>query len=132
MSAAAPLNQFKVPSMIPSLMESLQFDFCIASLLMSIFAITGFMLALPTGFLLQRMGPKTAGITAASCTVIGSVVGALSPNTGVLLVNRVIEEIGRGLIAVVASAIVGIWFPGSHQRMIRDSSGFDHRQSIHT
>jgi predicted MFS family arabinose efflux permease len=114
-SAAAPLNQFKVPPMIPSLMESFQFDLSIAGLLMSIFAITGFILALPAGFILQRLGPKVVGLAAAGCTVIGSVVGALSPNTGLLLVSRVIEGIGMGLIAVVAPVIVGMWFPAERR-----------------
>jgi predicted MFS family arabinose efflux permease len=110
-SAAAPLNQFKVPPMMPLLMESFQLDLSMAGLLMSIFAATGFILALPAGFILQRLGPKAAGLIAAGCTVIGAVIGALSSSTGLLLASRVIEGIGMGLIAVVAPAIVGMWFP---------------------
>jgi MFS family permease len=109
-SAAAPLNQFKVPPMMPLLMESFQLDLSMAGLLMSIFAVTGFILALPAGFIPQRLGPKAAGLIAAGCTVIGAVVGALSSSTGLLLASRAIEGIGIGLIAVVAPAIVGMWF----------------------
>ena len=114
-SAAAPLNQFKVPPMMPPLMESFQLDLSMAGLLMSIFAVTGFILALPAGFILQRLGPKAAGLIAAGCTVIGAVVGALSPSTGLLLASRVIEGIGMGLIVVVAPAIVGMWFPAERR-----------------
>jgi MFS family permease len=114
-SAAAPLNQFKVPPMMPLLMESFRLDLSMAGLLMSLFAVTGFILALPAGFILQRLGPKAAGLIAAGCTAIGAVAGALSPSTGLLLASRVIEGIGMGLIVVVAPAIVGMWFPAERR-----------------
>jgi predicted MFS family arabinose efflux permease len=114
-SVVAPLNQFKVPPMLPPLMESFQLDLSTAGLLMSIFAVTGFVLALPAGFILQRLGPKAAGLIATACTVIGAVAGALSPSTGLLLASRVIEGIGMGLIAVVAPAVVGMWFPAERR-----------------
>jgi predicted MFS family arabinose efflux permease len=110
-SAAAPLNQFKVPPMMPTLMETFQLELSMAGLLMSIFAITGVIMALPASYLLQRMGPKIAGLIAAGCMVIGAAIGALSGNPGQLLVSRVIEGIGMVLIAVVAPAAVGMWFP---------------------
>ena len=114
-SAAAPLNQFKVPPMMPPLMESFGLDLSTAGLLMSIFAVTGFILALPAGLLLQRWGAKAAGLVAVGCTAIGAVAGALSPSIGRLLASRVIEGIGMGLIAVVAPAIVGMWFPAERR-----------------
>ena len=109
-SAAAPLNQFKVPPVMPPLMASFQLDLSTAGLLMSIFAVTGIVLALPAGFILQRLGPKAAGLIAAGCTVVGAVAGALSPSAGLLLASRVVEGIGMGLIAVIAPAVVGMWF----------------------
>ncbi len=114
-SVAAPLNQFKVPPMMPLLMESFRLDLGMAGLLMSILAVTGFILALPAGFILQRLGPKVAGLIATGCTAIGAVVGALSPSTGLLLAGRVIEGIGMGLIAVVAPVVVGMWFPAERR-----------------
>lgn len=110
-SVAAPLNQFKVPPVMPSLMASFHLDLSMAGLLMSIFAVTGFILALPAGLILQRIGPKTAGLIATGCAVIGSVTGALSSSTRMLLASRVIEGIGMGLIVIVAPTIVGMWFP---------------------
>jgi len=47
---SAPLNQFKVPPVMPVLMERFQLDLSAAGMLMSIFAITGLALALPAGF----------------------------------------------------------------------------------
>jgi MFS family permease len=93
-SAAAPLNQFKVPPMMPPLMESFQLDLSMAGLLISVFAVTGFILALPAGLILQRLGPKAAGLIAAgSCSRAWRVNVGSTVTTGCLP----LEVMGRGL-----------------------------------
>ncbi|HMD87535.1 MAG TPA: MFS transporter [Anaerolineaceae bacterium] len=111
----APLNQFKVPPLMPVLMQRFQLDLGTVGLLMTIFAITGFILALPAGVILQRLGPKTAGLIALSCLIAGSALGALSNSAELLLATRLIEGAGMGLIAVVAPALISIWFPPEKQ-----------------
>jgi MFS family permease len=108
---AAPFNQFKVPPLMPVLMQRFQLDLGTAGLLMTIFSITGFVLALPSGILLQRLGPKVSGLIAVGCLVIGSALGTLSTGTGFLLATRLIEGAGMGLISVVSPALIAIWFP---------------------
>jgi MFS family permease len=114
-SVAAPLNQFKVPPMMPVLMESFRVDLTMAGLLMSIFAVTGFVLALPAGFIFQKLGAKATGLIAVGCLVVGAVIGALSTTAGLLLASRVIEGVGMGLIAVVAPAVIAMWFPAERR-----------------
>ena len=114
-SAAAPLNQFKVPPMMPTLIDTFQLELSMAGLMMSIFAITGVVMALPASYILQRLGPKIAGLIAAGCMVIGAVIGALSVTPSQLLISRVIEGTGMVLIAVVAPAAVGLWFPSERR-----------------
>lgn len=114
-SVAAPLNQFKVSPVMPVLMEEFQISIGSAGYLMSVFAITGFILALPAGLIIQRVGLKVAGLIAMGCLVIGSVLGALSTTAGFMLFSRVIEGIGMGLIAVVAPAAIAMWFPPAKQ-----------------
>lgn len=110
-SVAAPLNQSKVPPMMSLLREAFNFDLAQAGSLMSVFAITGLILALPTGVILQKVGPKLIGIVALVCLVLGAAMGALAPVASVLLISRVIEGMGMGLISVIAPAIVSMWFP---------------------
>ncbi len=110
-SVAAPLNQFKVPPVMPLLMEQFSLDMGMAGLLMSMFAITGFILALPSGIIAQRLGLKITGLIALGCLMIGSAIGAISNSSGVLLFSRVIEGVGMGLLAVVAPAAIAMWFP---------------------
>lgn len=110
-SVAAPLNQNKVPPLMPVLMETFQVDLTMAGLLMSVFAVTGFLLAIPAGFIFQKLGPKVTGLIALGCLILGAVMGALSNTAGLLLTSRVIEGVGMGLIAVVAPAVIATWFP---------------------
>ncbi len=108
---SAPLNQFKVPPLMPVLMEKFQLDLAAAGLMMSVFAITGLVLALPAGVILHQIGPKVTGLAAMACLVVGSSLGTLAGSTGLLLASRLIEGIGMGLIAVVGPALIAIWFP---------------------
>ena len=110
-SVAAPLNMYKVPPLMPVLRDSFALDLGQAGALMSVFAITGLILALPTGFIMQKLGPKVTGTVAMACLVIGAALGALAPGAGLLLSSRVVEGVGMGLITVVAPAIIAMWFP---------------------
>ncbi|MGC9333693.1 MAG: MFS transporter [Anaerolineae bacterium] len=109
-SIAAPLNQFKVPPIMPILMEALGLSVSGAGLLMSVFAVTGLILALPSGLIYQKTGARVTGILAGSSIVLGAVLGVLSGSTGTLLASRVIEGIGTSLMAVLAPAIIAQWF----------------------
>ena len=63
-SIAAPLNQFKVPPILPILMDSLGLTVSGAGMLMSVFAITGLLLALPAGLIYQKIGVRATGLIA--------------------------------------------------------------------
>lgn len=110
-SVAAPLAQFKVPPIMPVLMEAFSLNLSSAGMLMSVFAITGLILALPAGMIMQKLGLKFTGLIAMSSIISGSILGAISSSSETLLFSRVIEGIGMGLIAVVAPASIAMWFP---------------------
>jgi predicted MFS family arabinose efflux permease len=114
-SAAAPLNQFKVPPVMPVLMQAYQIDLAQAGALMSVVALVGLILALPAGIILQRWGSKATGLVALGCIVAGAGMGALSNSYGALMASRVIEGMGIGLISVVAPATIAMWFPPERQ-----------------
>src|SRR5262245_33977733 len=71
-SVAAPLNQFKVPPLMPVLMKAFSLNLSQAGWLMSIFALTGLILALPAGLILGRIGAKVTGLIALACVVAGA------------------------------------------------------------
>jgi MFS family permease len=109
-SIAAPLNQFKVPPIVPLLMTALGISITEAGFLMSVFAFTGLVLALPSGLIFQRAGYRVTGLLAGGSIILGAVLGALSRSMGGLLASRVVEGIGTCFMAVLAPAIIAQWF----------------------
>ena len=114
-SVMAPLNQFKVPPIMPVLLSTFHIDLTQAGLLMSSIALVGLILSLPAGIILQRLGHKASGLIAVGFIALGSAVGALSGSFNMLLLSRVIEGVGVGLISVVAPATISRWFPPEKQ-----------------
>ena len=109
-SIAAPINQFKVPPLLPVLMQALNLSVTRAGLLMSVFAVTGLILAIPAGFIFQKIGARLTGLLAGGSIVIGAALGAVSSGVDGLLLSRVIEGIGTSFMAVLAPAIIAVWF----------------------
>jgi MFS family permease len=109
-SVAAPLAQFKVPPVMPILMHAFSLSAGRAGLLMSIFALTGLFLALPGGFIFQRLGFRATGMIAILAVIVGAALGALSTSIGMLLTSRFIEGIGLSLTTIVAPAVIAMRF----------------------
>lgn len=110
-SVAAVMAQFAAPPVMPLLISGLGLDLGQASALMSVFSVTGLVLALPAGLVLSRFGAIATGGAALVAVVLGSVMGAASPAFAVLLLGRAVQGVGVGLIGVVAPAVVASAFP---------------------
>ena len=109
-SLAAPLNQFKVPPVMPLLMEAFGVSAAQGGLLMSLFAITGLFLAIPAGFIFQKLGYRLTGMIAILSLVIGAGWGAFSRGFDIMLASRFVEGAGMSLMSVVAPAVIALWF----------------------
>jgi MFS family permease len=116
-SVAAPLNQFKVPPIMPVLMDAFALAVGRAGLLMSVYAVTGLLLALPAGLIFQKLGHRLTAVLAGGSLVIGAALGATSSSVNSLLTSRVIEGIGTSFIAVMAPAIIALWFADTARRL---------------
>ena len=112
-SVASALNQFKVPPVLPILIRAFNLSLSNAGMLMSIFSFTGFLLALPAGFILQRLGLKKTGMIAVGAVFIGSGLGMFCSTANSMLATRFIEGAGIGLITIVAPAAISLWFPAA-------------------
>ncbi len=85
--------QYKVPVVMGDIMAKMNMDAGSASWLMSIFTFVGIVLALPTGALAKKFGPKTMLLAAAVVVAAGSLIGAFAGNGTVLIVSRAIEGV---------------------------------------
>lgn len=110
-SIVAPFIQFKIPPIMPYLMEEFQINLTQAGLLMSSIAMVGLVLALPTSILLQRFGPRVTLMASLGLMALGAAVGAFSSTFAMLLGSRVIEGMGIGLMGIIAPATIALWFP---------------------
>ena len=109
-SIAASMSQFKVPPVLPMLMKAFSESAGSAGLLMSVFAVTGLFIVIPSGLILQKWGSGTTGLTAISCLIVGAGMGALSRGGSNMLASRFVEGAGMSLMAVLAPAIIALWF----------------------
>ena len=114
-SLAAPLNQFKVPPVMGTLMAEFGLSLALAGTLMSIFALIGVVLALPSGFIMGRVGIKNAGLAALIFLMGGGALGAVAGSVPMLMFSRFLEGVGMCLMSIVAPTALATWFP-PHKR----------------
>lgn len=80
----------------------------------------------PGGRLVDRLGSRRLALGGLGLFALGSVLGALAPSLGILLVSRVVQGVGAGLVSPAAlagavsgfpperrGAALGIWGAGS-------------------
>ncbi|HWQ76258.1 MAG TPA: MFS transporter [Syntrophomonas sp.] len=104
-------GNFKVPPTMVVLLKEMNTGVAMGGWLMSMGMLAGIILALPAGGIMMKTGPKKLGLFSLACAVLGNLIGAVAPSFLVLMLGRLIEGIGFGLIGVVAPAIIAVWFP---------------------
>lgn len=107
----APFSMFKVGVLAPALIPALGLDVSEVSVLMSLFNIAGFILAIPGGLLVAKMGAKRSILVSLAFTALGSLLGAFGTNFTFLCFTRVLEGAGLGLVAVCVPSAIAEWFP---------------------
>ena len=105
-ATAVTMAQYKIPTIMTDIMAMFSIDAGTASWLMSIFTFVGIIVAVPTGFLMKRFGPKVIILTAVVLNVAAGVIGAFVTSVWPLLATRALE--GVALVFVVASSPVVI------------------------
>ncbi len=114
-SMAGPINFYKVPPLMPLLMATYHLSGAEAGFLMSIFALVGIALSIPSGIIVNTLGYKKAGILGLAWIATGSGLGAVSTGTMALLATRLMEGVGLNLMAIVAPTVIAAYFTGEKQ-----------------
>lgn len=107
---ALALVQNKVSPCITIIMDAFNISMSKAGLLSSIFAIMGMLVALPSSFIIKKLGVKKAGLYSLLFAIVGSLIGVYTNEISVLIASRVIEGFGVGVIAVIAPSLISMWF----------------------
>lgn len=105
------LVQNKVAPCMTTLMDAFNIDMSAAGWLSSLFSLVGIAMAIPASVILNKLGAKKGGIIALVCAILGSLLGLATTSVPVLMVSRVVEGIGVGLIGVIGPSLISMWFP---------------------
>lgn len=110
-SFIAPMAQFKIPPLASWLIPTFQMDGVTFGYLMSALAIIGVVLAFPAAFICRKIGLKAVMLLSVVCLGFGSLIGFFAATLPVLMLSRMIEGIGIGLVGVAAPTCITVWFP---------------------
>lgn len=108
---AIAIAQKKLMPCIDVVQISFGIDKSAAGLLSSVFCIMGLVMAIPAAYIVKRVGERKTCLYSLGCAAIGSVLGLFARNFELLLLSRIIEGIGAGLISVAVPQIIAQCFP---------------------
>ncbi|MCB1274252.1 MAG: MFS transporter, partial [Leucobacter sp.] len=92
------LNETVMGVALPRLMEDLRISAAAGQWLTTVFLLTMSVVIPITGMLIQRVRTRPLFITAMSLFTTGTLVSALAPGFGVLLVGRVVQAGGTAIM----------------------------------
>ncbi len=101
-----------IPPILALIISELNITYAQAGLLMSLFALPGVFIALPSGIISDRYGMRKVGIASLSLMVIGTFVVGLSSNLPSIYVGRLISGVGALTLAIVLPQLLSRWFIG--------------------
>ncbi|WP_313894025.1 MDR family MFS transporter [Psychrobacillus sp.] len=122
------LNQTLIIIAIPPIMNDFHINASQAQWLTTAFMLTNGILIPVTAFLIERFSSKHLLIAALSVFSIGTLIGAVAPSFSVLLVARIIQGMGAGIMMPLMQTVMLTLFPpekrGSAMGMVGLVTGF--------
>ncbi|RLL43763.1 DHA2 family efflux MFS transporter permease subunit [Oceanobacillus piezotolerans] len=107
----AILNQTLMITAIPPIMKEMGITANSAQWLTTVFMLVSGIMIPVSAFLLERFSTRQLFITAMSIFTAGTLVAGLAPNFSVLLVGRVIQSIGAGVMLPLMQTVFLLIFP---------------------
>lgn len=107
-----PANMGKTMWLAPLVMQSYGFAEGVLGWLNGVFYILGAVVAFPAASFVRKIGIRNTVVIALCCGIVGNIVGILSGSSvAVLMISRIIEGAGFGLMGVVGVTAIFPWFP---------------------
>jgi predicted MFS family arabinose efflux permease len=101
-----------VASVSPFLVEALNIDYTRLGMLIGLYQLPGFVLALPGGLIGKRFGDKRVVMAALAMMVIGGLAMGASQSYSLSVVGRLVSGAGAILLNVILTKIIADWFAG--------------------
>src|SRR5690625_6829278 len=106
----AILTQTSLATALPHIMRDLDIDATLAQWLQSIFMLVHGIMIPITPFLIQRFTTRGLFLTAMGLFAIGTVVCSVAPSFSMLMVGRVLQASGAGIIMPLMQTILFMIF----------------------
>ncbi|MDR1358109.1 MAG: MFS transporter [Coriobacteriales bacterium] len=104
--------QYKAIPLIPSFIGDLHVNATDAGWIVSMFTLIGIVLAFPAVAIIKKWGIRIGGIVSLLFAILGGLLGLFVASDQVtIMVSRIIEGFGLGLIGVIAPSAIAMWFP---------------------
>ena len=101
--------QFKVPPVLPVLLDNYNYDKFIAGGFMSIFAVAGMAISVRVGKKIRKNGALRYLLGAFVLMIIGSLLGLTAPESSIImLVSRTVEGLGAAILAICMPAFANM------------------------
>ncbi|MFJ5716304.1 MDR family MFS transporter [Neobacillus sp. NPDC093127] len=107
----AILNQTLMITAIPPIMDEMNITANSAQWLTTVFMLVNGIMIPISAFLLERFTTRQLFISAMSIFVVGTVVCGFAPNFAILLLGRVIQSIGAGVMLPLMTTVFLLIFP---------------------
>ncbi|CAM4362325.1 DHA2 family efflux MFS transporter permease subunit [Lacicoccus alkaliphilus] len=104
-------SQFLLITAFPSIMEEFDVNATQVQWLTTSFLLTSIIFIPMSGYLSTTFSSKSLLIFAMSCMLIGTIIGGWSPTFGILILSRIIQAVGAGIILPLVQTILLIVFP---------------------
>ncbi|WP_273849897.1 MDR family MFS transporter [Guptibacillus spartinae] len=108
---AAILNQTLLATALPHIMVDLDLEASTAQWLTSIFMLVNGVMIPITAFLIGKFTTRTLFLTAIGLFAVGTAICAVAPNFALLMVGRIIQASGAGIIIPLMQTILFLIFP---------------------
>jgi len=105
------LNQTLLATALPPIMKDLNIGESTVQWLQSIFMLVNGIMIPITAFLIGKFTTRRLFLTAMSIFALGTLVAAVSPNFSVLLIGRVLQGAGAGIMMPLLQTILFLLFP---------------------
>lgn len=108
---AAILNQTLLATALPHIMVDLNLEASTAQWLTSIFMLVNGVMIPITAFLIDKFTTRTLFLTAMGLFAVGTLICAIAPNFPILMLGRIIQASGAGIIIPLMQTILFLIFP---------------------
>src|SRR5699024_10232870 len=105
------LNQTLLGTALPPIMEDLQLNESTVQWLQSIFMLVNGIMIPITAFLIERFTTRKLFLTAMILFTFGTLIAAIAPNFSLLLIGRIFQAAGAGIMMPLLQTIMFLIFP---------------------